>query len=180
MNGPMDEPAKLALFEQTIVPHMNAAYNVARWLTRNAHDAEDVVQEAYLRAFRFFDGFNGNDGKAWLLTIVRNTCLTWLRREHAGGGAVQFDEQTHSPDREKTNPEVMLLSKSNLGQLRECVEALPLDYREIVVLRELEELSYREIADIAGIPLGTVMSRLSRGRQRLEDCVAARTNGGTT
>jgi RNA polymerase sigma-70 factor (ECF subfamily) len=180
MSQSIDETAKLALFEQTIVPHMNAAYNIALWLTRNAHDAEDVVQEAYLRAFRFFGGFNGNDGKAWLLTIVRNTCLTWLRRERAGGSAVAFDEQTHSPDREKANPEVMLLSKSNIGQLRECVEALPLDYREIVVLRELEELSYREIADIAGIPLGTVMSRLSRGRQRLEDCVAARTNGGTT
>jgi RNA polymerase sigma-70 factor (ECF subfamily) len=171
---------KVALFEQTIVPHMNAAYNIALWLTRNAHDAEDVVQEAYLRAFRFFGGFNGNDAKAWLLTIVRNTCLTWLRRERAGGSAVTFDEQTHSPDREKTNPEVMVLSKSNLGQLKDCVEALPLDYREIVVLRELEELSYREISEIAGIPVGTVMSRLSRGRKRLEDCVAARTNGGTT
>jgi RNA polymerase sigma-70 factor (ECF subfamily) len=170
---------KVALFEQTIVPHMNAAYNIALWLTRNAHDAEDVVQEAYLRAFRFFGGFNGNDAKAWLLTIVRNTCLTWLRRERAGGGAVAFDEQTHSPDREKNNPEVMVLSKSNLGQLKDCVEALPLDYREIVVLRELEELSYREISEIAGIPLGTVMSRLSRGRKRLEDCVAGRINGGT-
>ena len=180
MNESMDEAAKLALFEQTIVPHMNAAYNIALWLTRNAHDAEDVVQEAYLRAFRFFGGFNGNDGKAWLLTIVRNTCLTWLRRGQANGQAVTFDEQTHSPDRERTNPEVMLLGKSDLLRLRECVEALPLDYREIVVLRELEELSYREIADIAGIPLGTVMSRLSRGRKRLEDCVAARTNGGTT
>jgi len=176
----MNETAKLALFEQTIVPHMNAAYNIALWLTRNAHDAEDVVQEAYLRAFRFFGGFSGNDGKAWLLTIVRNTCLTWLRREHAAGSAVMFDEQTHSPDREKTNPEVMLLGKSNLGQLRECVEELPLDYREIVVLRELDELSYREISEIAGIPVGTVMSRLSRGRKRLEDCVSARINGGTT
>src|SRR5258708_21248886 len=103
MNGSMDEPAKLALFEQTIVPHMNAAYNVARWLTRNAQDAEDVVQEAYLRAFRFFGGFNGNDGKAWLLTIVPNTCLTLLRREHAGGGAGPFYERTHKSRREKTH-----------------------------------------------------------------------------
>jgi RNA polymerase sigma factor (sigma-70 family) len=176
----MHEPAKLALFEQTILPHMNAAYNIALWMTRNAHDAEDVVQEAYLRAFRFFGGFNGNDGKAWLLTIVRNTGLTWLRRAQAGLDAIAFDEQTHSPVRQKINPEGMLLTKSNLGQLRECVEALPLEYRESVILRELEELSYREIADIAGIPLGTVMSRLSRGRKRLEDCVAARTNGGAT
>src|SRR5260221_4342992 len=116
MNGPMDEPAKLALFEQTIVPHMNAAYNVARWLTRNAHDAEDVVQEAYLRAFRFFGGLYGNDGKAWVLTIVRNTCLTWLRREHARGGAVEIDVQTQSPEREKTNPQVIVPSQTQLGQ----------------------------------------------------------------
>src|SRR5260370_32383939 len=112
MNGPMDEPAKLALFEETIVPHMNAAYNVAYWLTRNAHDAEDVVQEAYLRAFRFFGGFNGNDGKTWLLTIVRNTFLTLLRREHAGGSAVTFYEQKHIPNPEKTNPKIILLSKN--------------------------------------------------------------------
>src|SRR5260370_28985017 len=144
----MDEPAKLALFEQTIVPHMNAAYNIALWLIRNAHDAEDVVQEAYLRAFRFFSGFNGNDAKAWLLTIVRNTCLTWLRREQAGGGAVTFDEQTHSPDRETTNPEAMLLGKSDLQQLPECLEVRPLDYRESVVLRGLEELSSRVLSDI--------------------------------
>jgi RNA polymerase sigma factor (sigma-70 family) len=177
---PVNETAKLALFEQTIVPHMNAAYNIALWLTRNPHNAEDVVQEAYLRAFRFFGGFNGNDAKAWVLTIVRNTCLTWLRREHAGGTVLAFEEQTHSPERENTNPEAMLVNKSNLGQLQRCVEALPLEYREIVVLRELEELSYKEIADIAGIPIGTVMSRLSRGRKRLEDCVAARTSGGAT
>jgi RNA polymerase sigma-70 factor, ECF subfamily len=172
----MDEPTKLALFEQTIVPHLNAAYNLARWLTRNEQDAEDVVQEAYLRAFRFFDGFKGGDGRAWLLAVVRNTCLTWLRREKSGPGVV-FDERTHSTG-QSDNPERALVEQAKLGSLRECVESLPPEYREVVVMRELEELSYKEISEVAGVPIGTVMSRLSRARKRLQDCVADRFGGG--
>jgi RNA polymerase sigma-70 factor, ECF subfamily len=172
----MDETNKLALFELTIVPHLNAAYNLARWLTRNEHDAEDVVQEAYLRAFRFFDGFKGGDGRAWLLAVVRNTCLTWLRREK-GGPVVVFDERTHSGG-EGANAERALVEQAKLGSLRECVESLPLEYREVVVMRELEELSYKEISDVAGVPIGTVMSRLSRARKRLQDCMSERLGGG--
>jgi RNA polymerase sigma-70 factor (ECF subfamily) len=178
MKVSMDEDTKLALFEQTILPHLNAAYNLAAWLTRNKEDAEDVVQEAYLRAFRFFEGFHGGDGKAWLLAIVRNTCQTWQRREKGNGSVVMFDEQTHSPELAKTNPEGMLLKKCDVGSLRECIEELPVDYREVLILRELEEMSYQEIADVVKIPLGTVMSRLSRARERLAGCVAARVNRG--
>lgn len=175
----MEGDNKLALFEQSIVPHLNAAYNLSLWLTRNTHDAEDVVQEAYLRAFRFFDGFKGGDGKAWLLAVVRNTWLSWLRKRKGDSPAVAFDEQTHSPERERSNTESTLVEKAKLGSLQECIELLPIEYREVVVLRELEEMPYKDIADVAGIPLGTVMSRLSRGRKRLEDCVAARMNGGS-
>lgn len=178
MTVSMDEGSRLALFEQIIVPHLNAAYNLAAWLTRNKDDAEDVVQEAYLRAFRFFDGFHGGDGKAWLLTIVRNTCQTWLRREKGNRSVVMFDEQMHSPELTKTDPEGMLLKKFDAGSLRECLEALPVDYREVMILREMEEMSYQEIADVVKIPLGTVMSRLSRARQRLTCCMTAKVKGG--
>jgi RNA polymerase sigma factor (sigma-70 family) len=174
----ISEQTKLALFEQIIVPHLAAAYNLAVWLTRNSHDAEDVVQEAYLRAFRFFDGFHGDDGKAWLLAVVRNTCHTWLRREKGSQTMVMFDEQMHCSDLDKMNPEDMLLEKVNAGSLRECLNALPLEYREVMILREMEEMSYRDIAHLINIPIGTVMSRLSRARRRLEACIAARVAGG--
>src|SRR5437588_9458539 len=131
----MDEANKLALFEQTIVPHLNAAYNLARWLTRNEHDAEDVVQEAYLRAFRFFDGFRGGDGKAWLLAVVRNTCLTWRRREKSSVMAVPFDEAAHGADR-AANAETGLVEEARVGTLRNCIQSLPVEYREVIVLRE--------------------------------------------
>ncbi len=175
----MDEASKLELFEQTMMPHLNAAHNLARWLTRNQHDAEDVVQEAYLRAFRFFDGFDpaaaNGDGRAWLLAVVRNTCLTWLRRKPGGASAaVEFDEQVHRVAEETESAEEVLVRNAKLGSLRNCVEALPVEYREIVVMRELEELSYRQISEVAAVPIGTVMSRLSRGRLRLLDCMEAK------
>ena len=174
----MDEAVRHALFEQTMLPHLNSSYNLARWLTRNEHDAEDVVQEAYLRAYRFFDGFQGGDGRAWLLTVVRNTYLSWLRRTKGDKFMTSFDEQAHPSGREEANPESMLVRDSKLDSLRECVEALPLEYREVVVMRELEEMSYREISDVAGVPIGTVMSRLSRGRKRLLECMTAQLKGG--
>jgi RNA polymerase sigma-70 factor (ECF subfamily) len=167
----MDPARKLALFEQSIVPHLNAAYNLARWLTRNSHDAEDLVQEAYLRAFRAFETFQGQDGKAWLLTVVRNTCFTWLKKK-GDRAVVEFDEQMHSGADETPNAESALLNQAALGSLNECLEALPVEFRETIILRELEELSYKEIAEIVRVPVGTVMSRLARGRRRLQQCLA--------
>jgi len=165
----MDPARKLALFEQSVLPHLNAAYNLARWLTRNGDDAEDLVQEAYLRAFRSFDSFQGQDARAWLLAVVRNTCLTWLKKK-GGQPAVEFDEQLHGAAVEPT-AESVLVNQAALGSLNDCLAALPLEFREAIVLRELEELSYKEIAEIARVPVGTVMSRLARGRKRLQECL---------
>ncbi len=167
----MDPARKLALFEQTVLPHLNAAYNLARWLTRNGHDAEDLVQEAYLRAFRSFDSFRGEDGKAWLLAVVRNTCFTWLRKK-GGQPTVEFDEHVHGGADESPDPEAVLVKEAALGSLQDCLNALPLEFREAIILRELEELSYKEISDISRVPVGTVMSRLARGRKRLQQCLA--------
>jgi RNA polymerase sigma-70 factor, ECF subfamily len=166
----MDEARKRALFEQAFLPHLNAAYNLARWLTRNAHDAEDLVQEAYLRAFRSFETFQGQDGRAWLLAVVRNTCFTFLRKK-GDWPTAEFDEQIHSAAGTSSDAECLLLNRAALSSLHDCLEALPLEFREAIVLRELEELSYKQIADIAQVPVGTVMSRLARGRKRLQDCL---------
>jgi RNA polymerase sigma-70 factor (ECF subfamily) len=161
---------KRVSFEQTVIPHLDAAYNLARWLTRNDQDAEDVVQEAYLRALRFFDGFRGGDARAWLLAVVRNTCLTWLR-ERGRRETVLFDEQTHGGEAGEPTAEAALLSEAALGSVQECLEALPLEYREAFVLREFEDMSYKEIAEVAGVAIGTVMSRLARARKRLQTCL---------
>jgi RNA polymerase sigma-70 factor (ECF subfamily) len=163
---------KAALFEKTMLPHLDAAYNLARWMTRNNHDAEDVVQEAYLRAFRYFDSFSGGDGRTWMLTIVRNTCINSYRQEK--NSAVVFDERMHSPDASRATHEAAVLQESGLSSLRECIAALPIEYRETLVMRELEELPYRSIADVTAVPIGTVMSRLSRARRRLQDCMLAK------
>jgi RNA polymerase sigma factor (sigma-70 family) len=167
----MEPAGKRALFEQTVLRHLNAAYNLARWLVRNDADAEDLVQEAYLKAFRAFDTFHGEDGRAWLLSIVRNTCFTWLRKK-GEQPSIEFDEQTHTVADPSSNAEAGLLLQADLGSLQGCLEALPSEFREVIVLRELEELSYKEIAAIAGVPVGTVMSRLARGRKRLQQCLA--------
>jgi RNA polymerase sigma-70 factor (ECF subfamily) len=164
----LPEHDKLARFDQAVLPHLAAAYNLARWLTRDEHDAEDVVQDAYVRALTFFDSFHGGDSRAWLLTIVRHTCYTWLQRNRGHELTAEFDEELHSGEGEASNPERLLLQQANQEMLRQALEALPVEYREVVVLRELEGLSYKEIAGIADLPIGTVMSRLARARKRLQ------------
>ena len=162
----MPEQSKLAYFEQTVLSNWDAAYNLARWLTRDDRDAEDVVQEACLRAFRFFDSFHGGDSRAWLLTIVRHTCYTWLRKNRAHE-LVAFDEELDGVET-ALNPEELLLQNADQQLLRKAVEELPIEFREVIILRELEGLSYKEIASVTRIPLGTVMSRLARARKRLQ------------
>jgi RNA polymerase sigma-70 factor (ECF subfamily) len=154
-------------FEEAVMPHLDAAYNLARWLTRNEYDAQDMVQEAYLRAFRFFGGFHGSDARAWLLTIVRNTCYTWLKRNKAAELSGDFEEAVLMRESDEPDPEASHLLKVQKQLLNEAIEKLPIEFREVVILRELEELSYKEIASITGAPIGTVMSRLSRARKRL-------------
>ena len=151
-----------------LVEHLDAAHNLARWLMRNETEAEDVVQEAYLRAISRFTGFRGGDGRAWLLTIVRNTCHNRLRRRGPSGQYTDFDEAVHSVGRQTTNPEAVLLLAERTELVKKSLAELPADYREVLVLRESERLSYRKIENIAGIPLGAVMSRLSRARQQLQ------------
>jgi RNA polymerase sigma-70 factor (ECF subfamily) len=154
-------------FEAILLPHLDAAYNLARWLTHDAHGAEDLVQEAYLRAWRFFDKFDGSNGRVWLLAIVRNTCYSWLRRQQTRELTSDFSDDAHAVLANELSPQEMLLLKERKEQLIRALDELPTEYREILVLRELEGLSYREIAVVAGIAVGTVMSRLSRGRERL-------------
>jgi len=167
------QPPPSSAFDQVVVPHLDAAYNLARWLTRNEHDAEDVVQEAALRALRFFGGFHGDNARAWLLAIVRNACYDWLRRNRPAEASASFDEEVHSSavDQDPT-PEDLVIEQAGRHRLREALEALPLAWREVLVLRELEGLSYREIADVAGIKMGTVMSRLARARSGIQQQLA--------
>jgi RNA polymerase sigma factor (sigma-70 family) len=170
----LQEHDRRARFERIVMPHLAAAYNLARWLTGKDHDAEDLVQEAYLRAYKFFDRFQGDDGRAWLLAVVRNTCYTWLTRQQTHERAVSFQEEIHGTGSDALNPETLLLRKATRQLLHDALEELPIEFREVVVLRELEGFSYKEIAAIVDIPLGTVMSRLTRGRSRLQQCLAPR------
>ena len=165
---------KLRRFEEVVLPHLDAAYNLARWLTRNEHDAQDMVQEAYLRAFKFFDGFRGADSRAWLLTIVRNTCYTWLQQNRDKEMTASFDEETHNIEDELSNPAELAVRTNDSEMLKEALNKLPAEFREVVVLRDLEGLSYKAISDIANIPLGTVMSRLARARDRLKHLLSIR------
>lgn len=169
----MQGPNKLASFEKAVLPHLDAAYNLARWLTRNDADADDVVQEAYLRAFRFFGGFQGEDGRAWLLGIVRNTSYTWMQRNRSPELNSPLDDEPREVKSDDLNPEALLLQKADAKMLRQAVEKLPLEFREVLVLRELDEMSYKQIAVVADLPLGTVMSRLARARKRLQQILAS-------
>lgn len=169
------EPLAPERFEESILPHLGAAYNLARWLTRNEQDAQDVVQEACLRAVKFFSSFHGG-GKSWFLTIVRNTCYTWLQQNRPRELTAVFDEGLHSGEANLCTPETLLLQEIDDQSLKRAIEELPLEFREVLILRELEELSYKEIAGIAGLPLGTVMSRLARARKRLQEFLVNRMN----
>jgi RNA polymerase sigma-70 factor, ECF subfamily len=153
-------------FADVILPHLDAAYNLARWLVRNSDDAEDIVQEACLRAFRYFAGFHGGDARAWLLRIVRNTSYRWLQKTRAYEPAVLFDEEIHTSGIEPSNAEQLLLQNADGRLVEKAMNELPVRFREILVLRELEGLSYKEIADVMCVPIGTVMSTLSRARAR--------------
>jgi RNA polymerase sigma-70 factor, ECF subfamily len=169
------EPTKSTDFDRLMLAHLDAAYNLARWLVRNEHDAEDIVQEASLRAFRFFAGFRGGDSRAWLLKIVRNTAFTWLKRNRPADPPAEFDENLHIATDDAPTLEASLLRKADTAIIRAALDELSVDFREVVVLRDIEELSYKEIADIADIPVGTVMSRLARARGKLARSITART-----
>ncbi|HYT08473.1 MAG TPA: sigma-70 family RNA polymerase sigma factor [Rugosimonospora sp.] len=156
-------------FEQVVLPHLDAAYNLARWLLGSSADADDVVQEAFLRALRFFDGFRGGDSRAWLLKIVRNTTYSWVRKNRPAQLADEFDETVHSGEKMIENAEAKLLSRAESERVRRALETLPVAFREVLVLREIEGLSYKEISEVTGVAMGTVMSSLSRARQKLRD-----------
>ena len=157
----------MAAFNQTVLPHLDAAYNLARWLTRNDQDAEDIAQEACLRAFKYWRGFSGRDCRSWLLKIVRNTFYSWLRQRSVQP-VLTDDGETDDTADNTLDPESALIQNADRDMLRAALEDLAVEFREAIVLRELEGLSYKEIADIAGVPIGTVMSRLARARKRLQ------------
>jgi len=159
-----------ATFEEVVLPNLDAAYRLARWLTGNQHDAEDIVQEASLRALRYFQTFSGGNGRAWFLRIVRNTCYGW--RNHEPPAPVElFDEEQHSGVNATKDPEALLIDAANVELINEAIGSLPERSRELLVLREIEGLSYQELADVLEIPIGTVMSGLSRARQALRRAV---------
>jgi len=151
-----------------LLVHLDAAYNLARWLTRNEQDAEDVVQEAYLRAFSYFSSFDGGDGRGWLLTIVRNTYYNWLKQNRVHDPTIPFEEDANSTRSGAPNPETLAIEQERIHLLREALDNLPAEFRKVLVLREMKGLSYHQIASVARVPIGTVMSRLSRARKLLQ------------
>ena len=161
-------------FEAMMLPHLDAAYNLAKWLLRNEQDAQDVVQEAFLRAFKSFGGFHGSNGRAWLLAIVRNTSYTLLKKNRVADLTTPFDEEIHASGDESVSAATILERSEDAELIREAMDELPVEFREILTMRHQEGLSYKEIADIAQIPPGTVMSRLARARVKLKERLAAR------
>ena len=175
--------SKRARFESNVSPHLTAAYNLARWLTHNDHDAEDVVQEAMLRAFTFFDGFRGSDARSWVLKIVRNTCSTWLDvnrpRDVVATDIDQLSETLPSTCSGSTDdPETVALRKTEAYQVDEAIASISATFREVIVLREIEGLSYKEIANVIDAPIGTVMSRLARARSEIRRALVRATDPG--
>ena len=164
----LTEPTRLTEFERQVLPHLDAAYSLARFLMRNDQDAEDVVQEASLRAFRFFESFRGENSRAWFLSIVRNTSFTALKRNRTDEASVVFDEELHGAQSPPMDAGVALDLAQDRQTVRAAIEQLAPEFREAITLRELEGCSYKEIADIAGVPIGTIMSRLARARRQLQ------------
>ena len=171
----MSDKSKVVRFEEIALPHLAAAYNLARWLIHNEHDAEDLVQEAFLRAFKSFGVYYGGNSRAWILTIVRNTCYTWLQQNRVLRAAEPIEDNLNELELDYADPETLLLQSLDAQVVRQALQALPIEFREVVVLREMEDLTYKEIADLVDLPLGTVMSRLSRGRKRLQALLAKQT-----
>ena len=154
-------------FERVVLPYLDDAYTLARYLLRDEHDAQDVVQEASLRAFRYFDGYSGGDAKAWLLAIVRNCALTWRYRHRVDAQTVSFIDGVDAPADDANEADTAAIESSERARVQRAIDALPAEFREVIVLREVQDLSYKEISDVAGVPIGTVMSRLARARRRL-------------
>jgi RNA polymerase sigma-70 factor (ECF subfamily) len=168
-------------FQAVVLVHLDSAYNLARWTLRSEHDAQDVVQEACLRAYRAFAQFRGDDGRCWLLAIVRNACRSWLDRNRRDEPQALPDDDWDLPPDTDADPERQMLRRASGDEVRAAIDALPGEFREAIVLRELEGLSYKQIAAVAGVPVGTVMSRLARARKRLEHQLAPRmVEGGLT
>jgi RNA polymerase sigma-70 factor (ECF subfamily) len=170
-----DDTIRAALFERLVLPYADGAYNLARWLTRNDADADDVMQDAMLRAYRFVGSFSGDNPRAWLLSIVRNACFTWLKRNRprdmvpiGEDGGETLGTIVPLWASEPVGADLQLERQADRALLDRLMEAMPAEGREVLVLRELEELSYKDIAEITGVPIGTVMSRLARARQRLQ------------
>lgn len=171
----VEEERRIVNVEQAILPHLDSAYNLARWLTATDQDAEDVMQESCLRAVKYFPGFQGGDSRAWLLAIVRRTSCTWLAKNRGRDATtVAFDETLHGTGCDRLDPQAQLLQEADRHLIRQALADLPVEFREVIVLRELEGLSYKEVAHVVEIPLGTVMSRLARGRRQLERLLAER------
>jgi RNA polymerase sigma-70 factor, ECF subfamily len=173
------ETLKARRFEKIMIPYLDSAYNLARWITRSDADAQDVVQESFLRAFKYFDGFAGEYPNAWLLSIVRNTCYTWIKSHRPDEAVIPIDSDPHVVDGDPNamyenaqglgrDPETLLIESERRRRLDDMIAQLPVAYREVIILRELEEMSYIEIAQVLAVPIGTVMSRLARARQSLQ------------
>jgi RNA polymerase sigma factor (sigma-70 family) len=168
----VEERERISLFEQVVQPHLDAAYNLARWLTSNDHDAQDVVQEASLRAFKFFGSFRGENARVWLLTIVRNTFYNWLGKNRPPEIAGALEDGAMAVEDVSLNAETINLRLADAEAVQRAVAELPAEFREVVVLREMEGFSYIEIAELSDVPIGTVMSRLARARKQLQKRLA--------
>jgi RNA polymerase sigma-70 factor (ECF subfamily) len=168
----VEERERISLFEQVVQPHLDAAYNLARWLTSNEHDAQDVVQEASLRAFKFFGSFRGENARVWLLTIVRNTFYNWLGKNRPPEIAGALEESAMAVEDVSLNAEIINSRLADAETVQRAVAELPAEFREVVVLREMEGFSYKEIAELSDVPIGTVMSRLARARKQLQKRLA--------